>query len=184
MEKDAMNIRCSRFALALIGVMVTGLSFAQGGSAITSQLDMQMTEKIWEFIKTETQAPANLPMPPILFDENIPKEARMVFQFPSEDAPDNPMQISIGSTATRLWRQEMFIWALGHELTHYALLMQENRWEDKTVYVNNIRHHCNVEFMRITRAIVEIIWEQYQSVAGRMRMYSEVHKSCSRQPMQ
>jgi hypothetical protein len=119
-----------------------------------------------------------------MFDENIPKEARMVFQFPSEDAPQNTLQISIGTTGTRFWKHDMFLWALGHELTHYALLMQENQWEQKAVYVNNIRHHCNMAFMQITRDIVDIIWEKYQSVVGRMRMYSEVHKSCSRQPLQ
>ena len=184
MGKDSKKISVCRIAIALMGLWLAGLSFAQGQPISASQMDAKMTEKIWEFINHETHAPADLPLPPILFDENIPKEARMVFQFPSEDAPQNTMQISIGTSGTRLWRQEMFLWALGHELTHYALLMQENEWQQKTVYVNNIRHHCNMEFMRITRDIVEIIWEQYQSIAARMRMYSEVHKSCSRQPMQ
>ena len=108
----------------------------------------------------------------------------MMFQFPSEDAPDNNLQISIGTHSTYLWKQEMFLWALGHELTHYAFLMQENQWQQKPIYDNNIRHHCNVEFMRVTRDIVEIIWEQYQSVVNRMLMYNEVFKSCARQPLQ
>jgi len=184
MHKYSKKISVCRIAIALIGVWMVGVSFAQGRPITSMQLDMQMTGKIWEFIKKETHAPAELPLPPIMLDENIPKEARMVFQFPSEDAPQNTMQISIGTSGTRLWKQDMFLWALGHELTHYALVMQENEWQQKTVYVNNIRHHCNMEFMRITRDIVEIIWEQYQSVAARMRMYSEVHKSCSRQPFQ
>ncbi len=147
-------------------------------------IDVSMTEKIWVYIKHETHAPEDLPLPPILFDEKIPRQARMVFQFPSEDAPNNALQISIGNASTRWWNQEMMLWALGHELTHYAFLMQENDWEAKNVYVNNIRHHCNFEFMRITRDIVEIIWERYQNVSARMRMYSEVHKSCARQPLQ
>ena len=184
MGKNAKSIGVYRMAIALIGLCLTGLSVAQGLPIPTSPIDAKLTEKIWEFIKLETHAPADLPLPPILFDENIPKEARMVFQFPSEDAPQNTMQISIGTAGTRLWKQEMFLWALGHELTHYALLMRENEWQQKTVYVNNIRHHCNMEFMRITRDIVEIIWEQYQNVAARMRMYSEVYKSCNRQPFQ
>ena len=108
----------------------------------------------------------------------------MMFQFPSEDAPDNNLQISIGTQSTRLWKEDMFLWALGHELAHYAFLMHENQWQKKTIYDNNIRHHCNIEFMRITRDIVEIIWEQYQSVVNRMRMYNEVFKSCARQPLQ
>ncbi len=184
MQKKHRTFRFCRMATLLIGAWVASLSFAQGLPITSSQLDMQMTGKIWEFIKRETHAPSDLPLPAIMLDENIPKEARMVFQFPSEDAPDNAMQISIGATGTRFMSQELFLWALGHELTHYAMLMQENQWEHKTVYVNNIRHHCNFEFMRITRDIVEIIWEQYQSVAARMRMYTEVHKSCARQPLQ
>lgn len=184
MGKNAHKIHHCRTAIALMGLWMIGVSFAQGLPINASQLDMQMTGRIWEFIKKETLAPADFPLPPIMLDENIPKEARMVFQFPSEDAPQNTMQISIGTNGTRLWKQDMFLWALGHELTHYALLMQENQWEQKVVYVNNIRHHCNMEFMQITRDIVEIIWEKYQNVVGRMRMYSEVHKSCARQPLQ
>jgi hypothetical protein len=151
---------------------------------MASKIDQAMTEKIWVFIKQETHAPDNLALPPIVFDDQVPKEARMVFQFPSVDAPDNTLQISIGTYSTRFWNQEMMLWALGHELTHYAFLMQENQWQQKIVYENNIRHHCNFEFMRITRDVVEVIWEKYQNVAARMRMYSEVHKSCSRQPTQ
>jgi len=184
MGKNAHKIHHYRTATALMGLWMVGVSFAQGLPINASQLDMQMTGRIWEFIKKETQAPADLPLPPIMFDENIPIEARMVFQFPSEDAPQNNLQISIGTTSNRFWKHDMFLWALGHELTHYALLMQENQWEQKAVYVNNIRHHCNMEFMQITRDIVEIIWEKYQNVVGRMRMYSEVHKSCARQPLQ
>lgn len=184
MTKSHKTINFYRLCLAMFGPWFMGASFAQVEAAIPAPIDKVMTEKIWVFIKQETQAPDNLPLPPIFFDEKIPKEARMMFQFPSEDAPDNNLQISIGTQSTYLWKQEMFLWALGHELTHYAFLMQENQWQQKPIYENNIRHHCNVEFMRVTRDIVEIIWEQYQSVVNRMRMYNEVFKSCARQPLQ
>lgn len=184
MAKSHKTINFYRLCLAMFVPWSMGASFAQVEAVIPAQIDKVMTEKIWVFIKKETQAPDNLPLPPIFFDEKIPKEARMMFQFPSEDAPDNNLQISIGTQSTRLWKEEMFLWALGHELAHYAFLMQENQWQKKTIYDNNIRHHCNTEFMRITRDIVEIIWEQYQSVVNRMRMYNEVFKSCTRQPLQ
>ncbi len=173
----------ARLGLAVV-IWCVAISSTAQSTVMPSQIDRAMTEKLWSFIKQETHAPEGLPMPPIMFDEQVPKQARMVFQFPSVDAPDNVMQISIGTYSTRLWNQEMLLWALGHELTHYAFLMQENQWEQKNIYDNNIRHHCNFEFMRITRDLVEIIWEQYQNTAARMRMYNEVHKSCSRQPLQ
>jgi hypothetical protein len=184
MAKSHKNFNFYRVIVLVVGTWLMGASMAQDVVSLPAEIDRAMTEKIWVFIKQETQAPENLPLPPILFDEKIPKEARMMFQFPSEDAPDNNLQISIGTRGTYLWKQEMFLWALGHELTHYAFLMQENQWQQKPIYDNNIRHHCNVEFMRVTRDIVEIIWEQYQSVVNRMRMYNEVFKSCARQPLQ
>ena len=183
MRIEQIKLTIARWGMVLVLFTCMKTAAAQNMESPPS-IDMAMTEKLWVFIKQETHAPDNLPMPPILFDEKIPKQARMVFQFPSEDAPDNALQISIGNASTRWWNQEMMLWALGHELTHYAFLMQENEWETKNTYVNNIRHHCNFEFMRITRDIVEIIWEKYQNVAARMRMYSEVHKSCARQPLQ
>ena len=107
MGKNAHTIHHCRNALALLGLWLASVSFAQGLPISATQLDMQMTGKIWEFIKKETQAPADLALPPIMIDENIPKEARMVFQFPSEDSPQNTMQISIGTSGTRLWKQDM-----------------------------------------------------------------------------
>jgi hypothetical protein len=183
-----MQIDLRKISIYVLGSLLacitwSGCAFAQNLD-IPPSFDMSMTEKIWVFIKQETHAPEDLALPPILFDEKIPSQARMLFQFPSEDAPNNRLQISIGNASTRWWNQEMMLWALGHELTHYAFLMQENQWESKNTYINNIRHHCNFEFMRITRDIVEIIWERYQNVSARMRMYSEVHKSCARQPLQ
>jgi len=184
MTKSYKKINVYRLISVLMGTWFMSASMAQSVVPFPAQIDKAMTEKLWVFIKQETNAPDNLALPPIFFDEKIPKEARMMFQFPSVDAPNNTLQISIGAYSTRFWRQEMFQWALGHELTHYAFLMQENDWQEKAIYENNIRHHCHFEFMRITRDIVEIIWDQYQSVASKMRMYDEVVKSCSRQPLQ
>jgi hypothetical protein len=75
---------------------------------------MAMTEKLWVFIKQETHAPDNLCLCPLFcLMKRYRNRLRMVFQFPSEDAPDNALQISIGNASTRWWNQEMMLWALG-----------------------------------------------------------------------
>ena len=118
MEKNAKSIGVYRIAVALIGLWLTGLTYAQGLPIPTSPIDAKLTEKIWEFIKLETHAPADLPLPPILFDENIPKEARMVFQFPSEDAPPITILIPIRPNHPLIWNLALSLWDLRPESTH------------------------------------------------------------------
>ena len=78
----------------------------------------------------------------------------------------------------------MVNWALGHELVHYAFLMRENQWQPKTIYSNSIKHHCNPEFLQLTGDIADLISDTQMPSRERLRMYSEVFRSCTRHPDQ
>ena len=145
--------------------------------------DTAMLDVIWQFIKTQTQAPAEASMPPLVIQPDLPTNARMVFEFPSEEQPQNNLQINVSPRILQAWSRSMVNWAFGHELTHYAMLMQENQWTTKTIYSNTVRHHCNPEFLRITSEIADLISDKVPS-RERLRMYSEVFRSCTRHPDQ
>ena len=78
----------------------------------------------------------------------------------------------------------MVNWALGHELVHYAFLMRENQWQPQTIYRNSIRHHCSPEFLKLTGDIADLISDKLAPSSERLRMYSEVFRSCTRHPDQ
>ena len=78
----------------------------------------------------------------------------------------------------------MVNWAVGHELVHYAMLMRENQWESKAVYKNEVKHHCNPEFMTLTAGIADLISDAQAPSRERLKMYSEVFRSCARDPDQ
>ena len=78
----------------------------------------------------------------------------------------------------------MVNWALGHELVHYAMLMRENQWVARPVYKNTIKHHCNPEFLKLTGDIADFISDAQSPSRERLRMYSEVFRSCTRHPDQ
>ena len=146
--------------------------------------DMAMLDVIWQFIKTQTQAPEDAAMPRLVIQPDLPTNARMVFEFPSEEQPQNNLQINVSPRTLQAWSRSMVNWAFGHELTHYAMLMQENQWTTKSIYSNAVRHHCNPEFLRITSEIADLISDNVPSDKERLRMYSEVFRSCTRHPDQ
>jgi hypothetical protein len=146
--------------------------------------DMAMLDVIWAFIKTQTHAPEDAAMPRLVIQPDLPTSARMVFEFPSEEQPNNNLQINVSPRTLQAWSRSMVNWAFGHELTHYAMLMQENQWTTKTIYSNAVRHHCNPEFLRITSEIADLISDNVPSDKERLRMYSEVFRSCTRHPDQ
>ena len=80
MAKFQKKINFYRVIALMVGTWFVGASMAQGDAGLPAQIDKAMTEKIWVFIKQETQAPENLPLPPILFDEKISgvKKAQIV----------------------------------------------------------------------------------------------------------
>lgn len=146
--------------------------------------DRDTLETIWRFIKSQTQAPDDAAMPPLVIQPGLPTTARMVFEFPSEDQPQNSLQINVSPRTLQLWSRSMVNWALGHELVHYAMLMRENQWTAQRIYTNTIKHHCNPEFMRLTTEIADLISDAQSPSRERLRMYSEVFRSCTRHPDQ
>jgi len=146
--------------------------------------DMSALQLIWAYIKSQTGAPDDAPMPMLVVQPGLPTNARMVFEFPSEDQPLNALQINVSPRTLQAWSRSMVNWALGHELVHYALLMRENQWTPQTIYKNSIKHHCNPEFLRLTAEIADLISDSQSPGKERLRMYSEVFRSCTRHPDQ
>jgi hypothetical protein len=152
--------------------------------ATDKKLDMGILQAVWSFIKAETSAPVDFPMPLVVVDATLPITARMVFQFPSAEHPNNQLQIGVSPRTLSAWNRGMVSWAAGHELTHYAFLMRENGWLQKDKYQSTTKHHCNPEFIRLTSGIADLLSDQLTNGKDRLRMYSEVFRSCSRHPEQ
>ena len=146
--------------------------------------DMATLQVIWDFIKSKTNAPADAAIPRLVVQPGLPTTARMVFEFPSEDQPQNTLQINVSPRTLQLWSRSMVNWAVGHELVHYAMLMRENQWVEQTIYKNTIKHHCNPEFLKLTGDIADLISDAQSPSRERLRMYSEVFRSCIRHPDQ
>lgn len=161
------------------------------GDAITGikvtapEIDFDVITRLWGFVKKTTQAPADLPPPPLVLDWHVPPFARMGFQYPTPQFPDNTMQISIAPRTIEGYSKEMVTWGVGHELVHYAFIMRENLWQNRrATFADNLKHHCDLEFKQITRAIADEIWNIYHSDTQRAAMYDEVEKSCFNEPNQ
>ena len=148
------------------------------------KLDLVMLQAVWSFIKAQTGGPTDFPMPPLVVDASLPTNARMVFQYPSEDQPDNPLMVSVSPRTLTQWSRAMVSWAAGHELTHYAFLMRDNGWVRQAKYENKTKHHCNPDFIRLTSGIADLIADELTHTKERLRMYSEVFRSCTRHPDQ
>jgi len=114
----------------------------------------------------------------------LPTNARMVFQYPSEEQPDNSLMVSVSPRTLTQWSRAMVSWAAGHELTHYAFLMRDNGWVRQEKYQNKTKHHCNPAFIRLTSGVADLIADQLTNTRERLRMYSEVFRSCTRHPDQ
>lgn len=147
-------------------------------------LDMKSLNKIWSWIKVQTAAPENAEMPLLVIQSDLPPAARLMFEFPTENEPDNPMQISVSPRTLYTWSRPMMNWAIGHEFLHYAMLMRENHWKRQAVYKNEIKHHCNPEFMALTAGIADLISDTQPQAHERLSMYAEIFRSCTRFPDQ
>ena len=161
------------------------------GDAITGievtppEIDFDVITRLWGFVKKTTHAPADLPPPPLVLDWHVPSFARMGFQYPTPQFPDNIMQISIAPRTIEGYSKEMVTWGVGHELVHYVFIMRENLWQNRrATFADSLKHHCDLEFKAITRAIADEIWKIYHSDSQRAAMYDEVEKSCFNEPNQ
>jgi len=149
------------------------------------EIDYDVIGRLWDFVKTSTHAPADLPPPKLVLDWHVPPFARMGFQYPTEKFPEYAMQISIAPRTIEHYSKEMVTWGVGHELVHYAFILRENKWQrGQTTFQDQLKHHCNPEFKHLTRAIADQIWHVYHSDTQRAAMYDEVEKSCFNEPNQ
>jgi hypothetical protein len=180
----------SRYVFQMMVLTICALSACQHARAqdllksTDGMLEAQTVSRMWNFIKSKTQAPADLAIPPIVMDESLPKNVRLMFEYPSQYAPKTEMRIRLNPQSMVAWNNGMWHWALGHEMAHYAFLLRENGWQEKTWYENRLKHHCDHEFMTITQNIAELLWEIYESSEDRLHMYIEANKSCRFQPNQ
>lgn len=148
-------------------------------------IDIEMVDRIWVYLKQVTQAPKDLPPPKIVMDWEVPQLARMGYQFPTQLYPEFLSQISIAPRTVDMWPRDIVSWGIGHEMTHYIFLMRENNWDTTRRYFYNFRkHHCDTEFMKITKDIADLIWQTYHSTTDKNKMYDEVEKSCFNHPEQ
>ena len=178
-----------RIQMALIGICLSGQVLA--ANDITQieysppEIDFDVINRLWTFVKLQTQAPPDLPPPKLVLDWHVPAFARMGFQYPTKQYPDYEMQISIAPRTIEHYTKEMVTWGVGHELTHYAFILRENHWRYKQqTFSDQRKHHCDLEFKALTRAIADQIWLIYHSDTQRAAMYDEVEKSCFNEPNQ
>ena len=68
---------------------------AQQDNSKLTLLEPQTVSRMWSFIKDKTQAPADLPIPPIVVDESLPKNVRLMFEYPSQLTPETEMRIRL-----------------------------------------------------------------------------------------
>ncbi len=140
---------------------------------------------VWEMLKEEVGAPGDFPPPPLVLDWEVPHKARMGFQYPTVNYPQYPLMVSIAPRTIDTWHHELVTYGVGHELLHYLFLLRDNGFDlEKRTFDEASPHHCNREFMRISRLIADRIWDMYHSTEHRSVMYDEVTKSCFNQPGQ
>lgn len=148
-------------------------------------IDTSMLERVWHYVQVRTKAPSGLPPPKLVIDWEVPQNARMGFQYPTKEFPGYPMQISIAPRTVDVWSRDMITWAVGHEMVHYAFILRENNWDlSKPTYTDKLKHHCDKEFIDITKGIADLIWDAYHSEVDRGKMYDEARQSCAKLPNQ
>ena len=168
-------------AMAFLFCLTSSIANVQPG---LSDLDWPVIELEWKFIKQRVGAPINLPMP-LITVETLPPGARMMFEFPTSSDSDSDMKISIAPETLKNYGYEMTTWGVGHELTHYAFIMRDNDWNHtKKTFVHKFPHHCNPEFMSITRDLAEVIYQVHHGQRERYMMLNEVQRSCLSNPSQ
>ena len=148
-------------------------------------IDLEVTTRVWEYVKKATGAPKDLAPPLMVLDWEVPIIAKMGTQAPTPEYPEYRLQISIAPRTVDMWPPEMIQWGIGHEMTHYALILKENNWDaTKKVFIIKRKHHCDPEFMAITRGVADYLWTIWHSDTIKAKMYDEVIKSCGNNPEQ
>lgn len=147
-------------------------------------IDYQLVNLMWDYIKKETGAPADLPPPKFVLDWHVPIIARMGTFTPTEELPDLDFSIHVAPRTIDMWDPLMVLFGMGHEMAHYAFILKENDWKTKKIYTVNWKHHCNPKFKLITRGLAQLLWNVYHSDDNRAKMFEEVQMSCANFPQQ
>jgi hypothetical protein len=147
-------------------------------------IDYYMVDRIWTMLKRETGAPSDLLPPPLVLDWNMPQLAKMAFQYPTNEYPDNRIQISVAPRTIDLWSRDVVSWGVGHEYLHYLWILEENGWRMSGTFETKRKHHCNGDFMAITNKVADLIWSVYHDGQEQSTMYKEAHTACRERPNQ
>lgn len=152
-------------------------------------IDWEVADRVWEYVKKEMGAPADLTPPRIVLDWDVPPYARMGTQWPRKgDTHVLPLQISLAprvlDTEGRS-NPELILWALGHEFLHYALILKENGWDANRPYYSITRkHHCDPEFLAAEDGIADLLWNIWHRGDIRGRAHFEAQNACAKHPEQ
>ena len=140
-------------------------------------IDLNDVNRIWKKLKKEIGAPDDLPAPIITLDWEVPIYARMGTQYPTEEFPNNRLQISIAPRTIDSEPDYMVLFGIGHEMVHYLFILRENGYKIQKLYVVELHHHCNPEFQDFTRVVIDEVWNIYH--VNKNIMNDEIVKSCS-----
>ena len=81
------------FIAGLLGVLLSTQLWASeaitGIEVTPPDIDFDVITRLWGFVKKTTDAPGSLPPPPLVLDWHVPPFARMGFQYPTPQFPDN-----------------------------------------------------------------------------------------------
>lgn len=178
----------------LMKFLITGLllifsTFAYAGTVAPivntpPYLDYQIIDQMWEYIKKETGAPSDIPPPKLILDWHVPITARMGTYAPIAGGDADELAIHIAPRTIDMWDSLMVLYGIGHEMTHYALILKENGWKIQPVYTVTWKHHCNPKFKEINRGLGTLLWNIYHSSDNLAKVNEEVVKSCANFPNQ
>ncbi|SDJ48058.1 hypothetical protein SAMN04488026_101836 [Aliiruegeria lutimaris] len=172
-------------ALVVVNFLATNNARALSPDDLPPPFDEEiyLIERYWTWLKAEVNAPLSVLWPRIEI-EPLPKTVRMAFVFPTEAAPWQETRIVISPrTVDRAAGPDRpaGIGELAHEVVHYILVLSENVWDAEADVLRNDRlHHCDHEFMRLSRKVSYFIWEVYHSNDAVRSVHRMVNLACWR----
>lgn len=175
-------IRKLTITLLLLQSAMTAHAFSSSFNLPKSlSVDTDLIEIYWQWLKVETTAPADTPIPDIVI-EDLPSNAKMALFYPTQFKPDEALRITISERAierAKAGDRLLVLSELAHELVHYILLMQEHKWAFSRYRFDIARHgHCDPEFQRLSKEIGQVIWQAYHSDALLRDVAQMVQKAC------
>ncbi|MGI9464407.1 MAG: hypothetical protein ACR2OM_10725 [Aestuariivirgaceae bacterium] len=128
--------------------------------------DADLFNLYWTWVKAQTGAPPGLPAP-LVSVEPLPSGVKMALFFPTANNRQRSLRIAVSPQAidrAAAGARLQVIGELAHELVHYVLLLSENGWRHRSAeFINDVHHHCDHTFQRLTRHVATILWNAYHS---------------------